>query len=161
MWDNECRKEGFKFHQLAAIVTGGGGAARTINFRAESRNKAPSKKAWARSVLVDVEQERQDGIEGDWRQESPCKEELEPVKHSSDLRFEGLLMRRACCAGRSGDWENCLEEFFKDGRLSVWASVKVSECCNEVEAGDEGRLSIAQDILRESADFLGENHRTK
>ena len=32
---------------------------------------------WARSVLVDDGKERQDGIEGDWQQESPYKEELE------------------------------------------------------------------------------------
>ena len=32
MCDNKCRKAGFKFHQLAALVTEEGGAARTINF---------------------------------------------------------------------------------------------------------------------------------
>ena len=34
------------------------------------------KKAWTRSVLEDAEKERQEGIEGDWQQESPNKEEL-------------------------------------------------------------------------------------
>ena len=67
------------------------------------------KKVWARSVLVEVEKERQDGIEGDWQQESPCQEALELFRHSSDLRFEGLLMRRAYYSGRSGDWQNSLE----------------------------------------------------
>ena len=43
-------------------------------------------KAWARSVLVDVEKEWQEGIEGDWQQELPYKEELKLVRHSSDLR---------------------------------------------------------------------------
>ena len=31
MCDNKCREEGFKFYQLAAIVTEEGGAAHTIN----------------------------------------------------------------------------------------------------------------------------------
>ena len=39
----------------------------------------------------------------------------ELVRHSGDLRFEGFLMRY-------------LEEFLKEGRLSVWASMKVREC---------------------------------
>ena len=67
------------------------------------------KKSSARSVLVDAEKEREEGIGHDWQQESPYKEELELVKHSSDLRFEGLLMRRAYFAGRSDDWECYLE----------------------------------------------------
>ena len=48
------------------------------------------KKALARSVLVNVGTERQDETEGDWQQESPYREELELVRHSSDLRLEGL-----------------------------------------------------------------------
>ena len=68
------------------------------------------KKAWARSVVVDVEQ-------GKTGEESPNKD-LELLKHSSDLRFEGLSVRRAYYAGRSGDWESSLE-FLKYGRLSV------------------------------------------
>ena len=31
MCDNKCREEGFKFNQIAAIVTEEGGAVRTIN----------------------------------------------------------------------------------------------------------------------------------
>ena len=34
------------------------------------------------------------------------------------------------------------------------ASVKVRECHNEVESEDDGRVSIAQDILRKRTDFL-------
>ena len=56
-------------------------------------------------------------------------------------------MRRAYSAGGSGDWENSLEEFLKDGRLIVWAGIKMKECNDEVEAGDEGRSSMAQDIF--------------
>ena len=67
-------------------------------------------------------------------------------------------MRRPYCAGRSGGWESHQEEFWKDGKFSVWASTKVRECYDEVEAEDEGRLSIAQDILRKSTEFRKENY---
>ena len=48
------------------------------------------KKALARSVLVNVGTERQDETEGRWQQDSPYREELVLVRHSSDLRREGL-----------------------------------------------------------------------
>ena len=82
------------------------------------------------------------------------QEELELVKHNRDLRSEGLLMHLAYYAGKSGDWERFLEEFRKIDKLSVLGSITVRDSYNEVEAEDEGRSSIAQDILRKSTDFL-------
>ena len=38
----------------------------------------------------------------------------------------------------------------------IWASAKVGEYYSEVELEDEGRVSIAQDILCKSTDFLRE-----
>ena len=63
------------------------------------------KKGWTRSVLADVENANQYGTGGDWQQETSHNEEVELVWHSSDLRFEGILIRRAYDAGKSGDWE--------------------------------------------------------
>ena len=60
------------------------------------------KKTWARSVLADVDKEWQHGTEGGRQQETPYKEEPELVMHSSDLRFEGVQMRRAYFARKSG-----------------------------------------------------------
>ena len=68
-------------------------------------------------------------------------------------------MRQIYYAGKSGDWETHLEEFLGNGKLSVWASVKVRECFSVVEQEDEGRESIAQDILREHGP-LEADHRT-
>ena len=61
----------------------------------------------------------------------------------------GVLMRREDYAGKSDDWETYLEEFSGNGMLSIWASAKVRECYHEVEQEDEGRQSIAQDMLGE------------
>ena len=92
--------------------------------------------------------------DGRWIGNKRCaKEELALVNHR-DLHSEGLLMRPAYYAGKSGDWKSCLEQFRIDDKLSVWASVKVRECYNEVDAEDESRLSIAQDILRTSTYVL-------
>ena len=48
-----------------------------------------------------------------WQHETRCKEGLE--RHSTDLRFEGLLMRRAYYATKSGDCKNYVEEFLGNG----------------------------------------------
>ena len=109
-------------------------------------------------------QSRKDGSELSWKMQRrrgvrgqttggnmrPFQEELELLRHSKDLRFEGSLMRQAFCAGKSGDWGNFLEN---EG-LSAWTSVKVRECHSEVEQEDDGRKSIAQQILYNSTDFL-------
>ena len=58
-------------------------------------------KAWARSVLEDAESERQNGADDDWQQETPYIEELQLVRHTSDLHCEGILMRRTCEAVKS------------------------------------------------------------
>ena len=65
--------------------------------------------------------------------ETPYREELELVRHNSDLRFEGVPMRRACYAEKSCDWGNYTEEFLADDKRSFWASAKVRECFSEVE----------------------------
>ena len=60
---------------------------------------SPSKKAWSRSVLVDAANVRRLGTDGRWQHETPYKEELQLVRHSTDLRFEGAQMRQAYNAG--------------------------------------------------------------
>ena len=44
MCDNECIEEGFKFFQLAAIVTAEGGAAHTINLCKKCYNERQKKR---------------------------------------------------------------------------------------------------------------------
>ena len=71
--------------------------------------------------------------------------------HSTDLRIDGSPMRKANNAAMSSDGG----VFVEDGKLSAWASAKVRECYNEVEQEDEGRKSIAAQILQtRNTDFL-------
>ena len=74
------------------------------------------KSAGPDQFLADVENETQNGTDGDWQQEASYNEEVELGWHSSDLRFEGILMRRADDAEKSGDWEHCLEVFLGNGK---------------------------------------------
>ena len=41
-------------------------------------------KAWARKILADAAQEKQEGMSGQWQQESPFNEVLDQVKRSAD-----------------------------------------------------------------------------
>ena len=64
-------------------------------------------------------------------------------------------MRSWCLSGTAQESQVIGQAIRKDDKLSVWASFKVREGHNEVEAEAEGRLSIAQDLLRNAqADFL-------
>ena len=67
------------------------------------------KRAWAKAVLADAEKEKQQGIQVKWQLDTPFKEVLEQIKKSSDMSCNAYLMRRACCAGKSGDWEGYKE----------------------------------------------------
>ena len=111
------------------------------------------KKGWARTVLAVAERERgKKGENGFGTSRSTKSWSLSLT--AGICAFKVYQVRRAYYAGKSGDSAGHLEEFREDDMLSVWASIKVRECYNEVEAEDEGRLSIAQGILRKSTDFL-------
>ena len=56
-------------------------------------------------------------------------------RHSNDLRCKGVQMRQAYNAWKLGDGANYLKVFLGSCKLSVWTSVKVRECYNEVEHG--------------------------
>ena len=50
-----------------------------------------NKKVWARTLFGRWTQLETDDS---WQYESPCKEEVEPLRHSNDLRFDGSVMRK-------------------------------------------------------------------
>ena len=54
---------------------------------------------------------------------------------------------------KSGNWEGFKEEFQKQGNVSEWTYARLKEAHN-VASEDVGRLSIAQDVMRKSTDFL-------
>ena len=83
----------------------GPASARNVGTKSQSR----------KCVLEDAAKVTQLGTDGRWQQKSPNKEELELLRHSTDLRFGGSLLRKAQSAGKSGDWE----KFLENDRLSA------------------------------------------
>ena len=97
---------------------------------------------------------KQEGTQGQWQQESPFKEVLEQVKRTTDADCNAQIMRRAQNAKKSGHWESFKEEFRKEGKLWGWTFERLQEAYDNVVVEDIGRLSIAQQNLRKSTDFL-------
>ena len=67
------------------------------------------KRAWAKKILADAAKVVQEGIQGQWQQESPFKEVLEQVKGYSDTDCNAYMMCRAYKAARTGNWEGLKE----------------------------------------------------
>ena len=53
--DNECRAEGFKFFEIAAVVSEGGGAAHTMNLCKKCHNERRAKQGEAEVTASKVE----------------------------------------------------------------------------------------------------------
>ena len=80
-------------------------------------------------------------------------EVLEQIQKQSDMSCNASLMRRTYYAVKAGSWEGSKEALRDKGEISEWAFAGVKEAYDKVASGDVGRLSIAQDILREGTDF--------
>ena len=78
------------------------------------------KRTGARKILADAAQEKQEGKQGQWQQESPFKEVLEQVKRSADTDCGPQTMRRAYIATKHGNWWSYKEEYRKEGKLCEW-----------------------------------------
>ena len=100
------------------------------------------KRAWPKKVLADAGEEKQEGIQGQWQQESPLKEVLEQVKGNSDTDCNAQMMRRAYNAGKSGNWESFKEEFQEKGKRSEWTCERLQEAYDKVVL--EGGLYLCQ-----------------
>ena len=74
------------------------------------------------------------------------------MKKHSDMSCNAYVMRRAYYAKKAG-CESFTEAFRDKGEISEWAFAGVKEAYDKVASEDVGRLSIAQDIFRESTDF--------
>ena len=70
------------------------------------------------------------------------------------MSCDACLMRRGYYARKTDCWEGFNEAHRDRGAISEWAFVEVKESYEKVASEDVGRLSIVQDILRKSTDFL-------
>ena len=112
------------------------------------------KRDGARKILADAAQEKQEGKRGQWQQHPPFNEVLKQVKRSADTYCGHQTMRRAYTRMKHGHWESFKEECRKEGKLCEWTFERIREAYEKVAMDDIGRLSIAQEIQRKSADLL-------
>ena len=78
------------------------------------------KRAEVKHMLEEASRERQEGIQGQWQQESPFREVLEQGKRSADTYCGPQTTRRAYIAMKHGNWESFKEDFRKEGKLCEW-----------------------------------------
>ena len=99
-------------------------------------------------------EEKHEGIQGQWPQESPAREVLEQVKKSADANCGPRMMRRGYLAMKNGSWEHFKERYRKEGKSSEWTLDRIREAYEKVAKDEIGRFGIVQEIVRKSKDFL-------
>ena len=102
-------------------------------------------RAGARKIIADAAREKQEGIHGQWQQESPFTEVLEQVKRSADVDSGSQMMRRGYLAMKNGSWEDCKEGYRKEGKSCEWTFERIREACEKVTKDEIGRLGIVQE----------------
>ena len=108
-----------------------------------------------KKILEDASREKQEGVQGQWQQESLFREVPEQVRGNADTHCGNQTMRRAYIAMKHGKWESFKEEYRKEKKLCEWTFERIREAYETVAMGDDtGRLGTAQEILRKSTDFL-------
>ena len=143
--ERSCGKEGSSWQVMEYL------RKRTIsarNVRVVHSQKGMDKK----ERIADAAQEKQQGIQCQWQQESPNKDVLEQVTRNADTDCNAQTMRRAYNAQKSGNWEGFKEEFRKEGKLCEWTFQRLQEAYDKVALEDIDRLSIAKENLRKSTD---------
>ena len=104
----------------------------TISARSEGREYFTLERAGARTTPADAARERQEGIQGQWQQESPFREVLKQVKRSADVDCGPQTMRPANIAMKSGRWEDFKEEYRREGKSCEWTFERTREPCEKV-----------------------------
>ena len=112
------------------------------------------KRTRARKTAADAAQEKREGMQGHWQQESFFKEVLEQVKRSADTDCNAKMLRRAYNAKKLCNWESFKKECKKEGKPCGRTIERLQEAYDKVALEDIVRLSIAHDILRKGTDLL-------
>ena len=107
-----------------------------------------------RKIPAEASREKQEGMQGQWQQESLVREVLEQVKKSADADCAPQMMRRGYLAMKNGSWEDFGERDREEEKLSEWTLERTREAYEKVAKDEIGRLGIVQEILRKRTDLL-------
>ena len=113
------------------------------------------RRAEAKRIRDDAAREKQEGIQGQWQQESPFREVLEQARRNKYMGCSSEVIRKGCVAGKDSRWQDFKEECKVKGKSSEWNSGTVREKVVKEEAG---RLGIVREILRKKHGFPEANH---
>ena len=83
------------------------------------------KRAEVKKILADASGEKQEGIQGQWQQESPSREVLEQVKGNADADCGPQMMRRGDLAMKNGRREDVQERYRKERK--EWTLERIRE----------------------------------
>ena len=135
-------------------MAGYGQLSEVNNLCTECVSISPSTEHGQKKVLADAAQEKQEGIQGRWQQESPFKEVLEHVKGEFGCRLQ--CSNDASCVQCGGVGQlGKLQRGMQERRKAVWMDCKrLQEAYDKVAMEDIGCPSIAQVTLRRNTDFL-------
>ena len=87
-------------------------------------------RAEVKNILADAS--REEGIQGQWQQESPFREVLVQVKGNADMDCGPQMMRRGYLAMKTGGWEELKDRYRKEGKSSEWTLERIREACEKV-----------------------------
>ena len=111
-------------------------------------------RAEGKRIRDDAAGEKQEGIQGQWQQESPFREILEKARRHEDMGCSSEILRKGHFAIRDSRWEEFEEECREILKSSEWVLGTIREAYEKVVKEEAGRLSIVREILRQSTDFL-------
>ena len=92
------------------------------------------KRAEEKRIRDDAAREKQEGIQGQWQQESPFREMMEQARRDEYTESSSEIMRKSNIAKRG----------------SRWALGTTREACEKVVKEEAGRLGIVRFILRKT-----------
>ena len=81
--------------------------------------------------LEDAKKEKQEGMQGQWQQESPAKEVLNQVRRCADTDCTPKMMRFGYDALKNGDWEEYQRTFKAEVSATQWTFGRIREALNE------------------------------
>ena len=64
------------------------------------------------------------------------------------------MMKKGFTAFKNGNWEEYKETFRRKMKASEWASDRIKEAVEQVAQDEAGKLSIVQEIMIRSTDYL-------
>ena len=105
------------------------------------------KRARVERFREESEEEKQAGIQGQWRLSS-----LEQVKCCNDTDRTHRMMKQGFLALKSGQREENKNTFRNEVKLSEWAFERIKEAFEKVEKDEARKLSTVQEIMIKSTE---------